>query len=104
VRPVAQQPGEVARAQLERPRRLRPSDLQSPPELGLGAWARTAQAAIARLNAAVRDAVSRPAVRQRMAAVGPDPVALSPTVFAAVIRSERETWGRVVREAHIMLG
>jgi tripartite-type tricarboxylate transporter receptor subunit TctC len=71
---------------------------------GIVAPARTAEAAIGRLNAAVRDAVSQPAVRQRMAAAGADPATLSPAVFAAFIRSEREKWGRVVRDAHITLG
>jgi tripartite-type tricarboxylate transporter receptor subunit TctC len=71
---------------------------------GIVAPAGTAEPAIAKLNAAVRDAVSQSAVRQRMAAAGADPVTLSPGVFAAFIQSEREKWGRVVREARITLG
>ena len=50
------------------------------------------------------NAVSRPEVRRRMAAAGADPVTLSPAVFAAFVQSEREKWGRVVREARITLG
>ena len=71
---------------------------------GIVAPARTAAPVIARLGAAVRDAVAQPAVRQRMAAAGADPAASSPAEFATFIRSEREKWGRVVREARITVG
>ena len=71
---------------------------------GVVAPAGTAGAAVAKINAAVRDAVAQPAVRQRMAAAGADPAASSPAEFAAFVRSESEKWGRVVREARITVG
>jgi tripartite-type tricarboxylate transporter receptor subunit TctC len=71
---------------------------------GIVAPARTAESIIARLNAAVRDAVAQPAVRRRMAAAGADPAASSPAEFAAFVGAEREKWGRVVREARITVG
>jgi tripartite-type tricarboxylate transporter receptor subunit TctC len=71
---------------------------------GVVAPAGTAGPVVAKANAAVRDAVAQPAVRQRMAAAGADPVTLSPAVFAAFIQAEREKWGRVVRDARITLG
>jgi len=57
--------------------------------------------AIARLAAAVREAVEQPTVRTRMANAGADPAASTPEELAAFIRSESEKWGRVVREARI---
>ncbi len=68
---------------------------------GVVAPARTAGPVIEKANAAVRDAVAQPAVRQRMAAAGADPAASSPADFAAYVRAESEKWGRVVREARI---
>jgi tripartite-type tricarboxylate transporter receptor subunit TctC len=71
---------------------------------GVVAPARTAEPVVGRLNAAVRDAVAQPAVRRRMAAAGADPAASSPDEFVSFVRSEREKWGRVVREARITVG
>ncbi len=68
---------------------------------GIMAPARSPAAAINKLNAAVREAVAQPAVRQRMAAAGADPAASSATEFRSFVQSEREKWGRVVREARI---
>nr|WP_264185670.1 tripartite tricarboxylate transporter substrate binding protein [Roseicella aerolata] len=71
---------------------------------GLVAPAQTPADVIGKLNAAVRDAVAQPAVRQRMAGAGADPAASSPAEFANFVRAEREKWGRVVREARITVG
>ena len=71
---------------------------------GIVAPARTPAPVIARINAAVRDAVAQPALRQRMAAAGADPAASGPEEFAGFVRAESEKWGRVVREAHITIG
>ena len=68
---------------------------------GIVAPARIPAPVVARLNGAVREAMAQPSVRQRMAAAGADPAASSPAEFEAFVRSEREKWGRVVREAHI---
>ena len=68
---------------------------------GVVAPAGTPDPVVEKANAAVRDAVEQPGVRQRMAAAGADPAASSPAEFAAFVRSEREKWGRVVREARI---
>ena len=71
---------------------------------GIVAPARTAGTVISKLNAAVRDAVAQPAVWQRTAGAGADPAASSPAEFRALIASEREKWGGVVREARITVG
>lgn len=68
---------------------------------GVVAPAGTAGPIIERVNAAIRDAVAQPSVRQRMTGAGADPAASSPTEFATFVRSESEKWGRVVREARI---
>ncbi|MFN6956029.1 MAG: Bug family tripartite tricarboxylate transporter substrate binding protein [Acetobacteraceae bacterium] len=57
--------------------------------------------AIARLNAAIRDALAQQAVRDRLAAAGAEGVASSPEELAAYLRAESEKWARVVREARI---
>ncbi|MBR0654519.1 Bug family tripartite tricarboxylate transporter substrate binding protein [Plastoroseomonas arctica] len=57
--------------------------------------------AIARLNQAVRAAIADPGVQQRLAGAGVDGAASSPEELAAFLVSEREKWGRVVREARI---
>ncbi|MBD0272168.1 MAG: tripartite tricarboxylate transporter substrate binding protein [Acetobacteraceae bacterium] len=64
----------------------------------------TPEAAVERLNAAVREAVGVPAVRERMAQAGADAAASSPAELAALMRREAERWGRVVKEAGISAG
>ncbi|PWS34377.1 ABC transporter substrate-binding protein [Falsiroseomonas bella] len=61
----------------------------------------TPEPAVARLNAAVRDAVAQPSVLQRLAAAGLDGTASSPAELAEFIRAETDRWGRVVRERNI---
>jgi tripartite-type tricarboxylate transporter receptor subunit TctC len=68
---------------------------------GVVAPAGTAGPVIERVNASIRDAVEQSNVRQRMAGAGADPAASSPADFIAFVRSEREKWGRVVRDARI---
>jgi tripartite-type tricarboxylate transporter receptor subunit TctC len=54
-----------------------------------------------RLNAVIRESLAEPAVQQRLAAAGADAVSSTPAELAAMIRSETEKWGRVVREARV---
>jgi len=63
--------------------------------------AATPAPAIARLNAALRESLELPAVRERLTAVGADALTSSPNELAAYLRGEVEKWGRVVREARI---
>ncbi len=56
---------------------------------------------IGRLNAVLREALAQPALRERLAAVGADPLSSTPEELAAYLRAETEKWGRVVREARI---
>ncbi|MGG5809460.1 Bug family tripartite tricarboxylate transporter substrate binding protein [Falsiroseomonas sp. CW058] len=57
--------------------------------------------AVARLAAAVREAMTQPAVRSRMSAAGADPAFSTPEELAAFIRAENQKWGRVVRDGRI---
>jgi tripartite-type tricarboxylate transporter receptor subunit TctC len=59
--------------------------------------------AVAALNAAVVGAVATPSVAQRMAAAGVDGEAGTPEALGAFIAAERAKWGRVVREARIVV-
>ena len=64
----------------------------------------TPEAAVERLNAAVREAVGVPAVKERMAQAGADAAASSPADLAVLMRREAERWGKVVKEAGISVG
>jgi tripartite-type tricarboxylate transporter receptor subunit TctC len=68
-----------------------------------GIWApsRTPPAIVTRLQQAVAQAVAAPEARERLAALGAEPVADTPDAFANFTRAEYERWGRLVREANI---
>ena len=56
---------------------------------------------VTRFNREIVQLLTRPETRDRLLALGADPVANSPREFAAFIRSENEKWGRVIRQAKI---
>ncbi|MBP0494967.1 Bug family tripartite tricarboxylate transporter substrate binding protein [Pararoseomonas indoligenes] len=56
---------------------------------------------IAGLNRAVVEALATPAVQLRLSGAGVDGEASTPEALAAFLETEREKWGRVVREARI---
>ena len=61
----------------------------------------TPEPAIRRLNAAVRQALDNPTVRERFDRAGLDAQSSGVEELAAFLRAENEKWGRVVREARI---
>ncbi len=61
----------------------------------------TAAPIVLRVNAAIRDALAQPAVRERLAAAGAEGVSSTPEELATFLRSESAKWARVVREARI---
>ncbi len=63
---------------------------------GLVAPAATPAAIIARINAAVAQAVSTPEVRLSLLASGMEPVVASPAAFAAHLRAEMERWSKFI--------
>jgi tripartite-type tricarboxylate transporter receptor subunit TctC len=58
---------------------------------------------VAKLNAAMVEALKAPEVAQRLAADGSTPVGSSPEQFSAHIRSEVAKWKKLVKEANLHL-
>ncbi|HET7764575.1 MAG TPA: tripartite tricarboxylate transporter substrate-binding protein [Burkholderiales bacterium] len=61
----------------------------------------TPRAIVERLNAESVRAMHAPDTRERLAALGGEPVSGSPEDAAAFLRKEYEQWGKVIREAGI---
>jgi tripartite-type tricarboxylate transporter receptor subunit TctC len=68
---------------------------------GMLAPAGTDRTVVARLNAAVREAVRRPDVAERLAALGVEPLDEPPEAMGTVIRADAERWAEVIRRAGI---
>ncbi|CAA9280011.1 MAG: BUG/TctC family periplasmic protein [uncultured Acetobacteraceae bacterium] len=68
---------------------------------GIWAPARTPAEIVAKLHAAVAAGLRGPEARERMAALGAEPVADAPEGFARFVGAEFERWGRLVRDARI---
>ena len=68
---------------------------------GIWAPARTPPEIVARLHAAVAKAMRGEDAKEKMAALGAQPVADAPEDFARFVRAEYERWGRLVRDARI---
>lgn len=68
---------------------------------GLVAPAATPKAVVARLHEEVQKALQTKEVRERMTAVGGEVIPGSADMFAALIRSERQRYEKLVREANI---
>ena len=65
--------------------------------------AATPPALVARMQAAIADALHQPAVRAKLVAQGLVPMANSPDEFAQQIKRETATWAGIIREANIKL-
>jgi tripartite-type tricarboxylate transporter receptor subunit TctC len=68
---------------------------------GLFAVAGTPPEIVARLQGEVAKALRLPEMRERLAALGAEPVGSTPAEFAAFVRAENARWGRVIREKGI---
>lgn len=68
---------------------------------GMLAPAGTDPAIVARPNAAVRQALRRSEVAERLAALGVEPLDEPPEAMGAVIRADAERWAEVIRRAGI---
>lgn len=68
---------------------------------GLAVPVATPQPIVARLNAAIRDALEVPAVAQRLLEMGVRPQAGTPAELEALLASEIRRWGEVIRAARI---
>jgi tripartite-type tricarboxylate transporter receptor subunit TctC len=76
-------------------------DQESDIILGLLVPAGTPQAIIERLNQAIVAIVAMPEVRERLAALGFEPIASTPGEFADRIKWEIDKWAKVIRAADI---
>jgi tripartite-type tricarboxylate transporter receptor subunit TctC len=65
--------------------------------------ARTPNAIVERLNREIVTVLNRPEVRDRLLGMSTVPVGNTPRQFAGFIRSERDKWARVVRDAGIRI-
>lgn len=65
--------------------------------VGFFAPAKTDPKTIASLNEAINEAVKSPAVRERLAAIGFDPIAGSPSQAQALFEGEIRKWGAMVK-------
>jgi tripartite-type tricarboxylate transporter receptor subunit TctC len=68
---------------------------------GLGAPSKTPAKVVDKLNAATSAAVADPALKERLAGLGVEPMSMSPAEFGEFIRGEFDKWGRVIRFAGI---
>jgi tripartite-type tricarboxylate transporter receptor subunit TctC len=68
---------------------------------GILAPAGTRQMVVDRLNESLNKVLQDPAILERFATLGFEPVGGTSAQFAAVIRSEGEKWSRVIREANV---
>ena len=73
----------------------------SPLWFGIWAPAGTSAEIVTKVNADVRKALADAGVREKLANLGNDAMDMSPQEFAAFVRSEIDTYGRVVRGAGI---
>jgi tripartite-type tricarboxylate transporter receptor subunit TctC len=71
------------------------------PWFGLLAPAKVPEPVLAKLNAAFNEALNDPAVRKRLAEIDLDHAGGSGAEYGALIRSESERWGRLIRDKNI---
>jgi tripartite-type tricarboxylate transporter receptor subunit TctC len=71
---------------------------------GLGAPRNTPSEVIEKLNKEITAAIADPGIKGRLADLGNDPVAMTPTDFGKVLADETEKWGKVIRTANITPG
>ena len=69
--------------------------------VGVVAPAKTPQAIIDKLNAAIRKAADAPDTREHLAKLGVEPDTDTPAQFGSYIAAETKQWSQVARSAHI---
>lgn len=70
---------------------------------GVVAPAGTPTLAVARMNAAIADALNDEAIKASMRNLGVEPAPSRPEAFAAYIRAETVKWARVIKQGHIKI-
>ena len=71
--------------------------------LGLFATAGTPREAIQRMNAEVEKALADPAIRERFAQSGPEPIGGSSEQFAKLYRDDYEKYRRLVKQLNVKI-
>ena len=56
---------------------------------------------VAKMNAALLDAMKLPEVKARFAAIGAEPIGSTPDQLAAHLGAEMSKWGKIIRERGI---
>ena len=74
---------------------------QSATIIGLFAPAKTPEAVIERLNQEAVRMLRRPEVKEKLLSSGSEVIAGTPEQFAATIRTEIATWGKVIKDSNI---
>ena len=64
---------------------------------------KTPREIVARLHDAIVKTINTPAVREKLTAVGADPVTMAPDEFSRFIRADIEKWGKLVKSAGIQV-
>ena len=70
---------------------------------GMTLPAGTPREAVARLHRDLLKTLALPEIRERMLALGAEPVGSTPEEFGAFIKTEAAKWSRVVKDANIRL-
>ena len=65
----------------------------------MSAPAGTPKEIVARLYAEIAKAVAQADTRERLLAMGLDPVGMPPDEFTAYLRAETDKWGKLVRDS-----
>lgn len=68
---------------------------------GMFAPAKTPRAIVHKINAGVVRALNSPDVREKLVAMGSDPVGSTPEEFYAYVKTELARWGKVIRDNNI---
>jgi tripartite-type tricarboxylate transporter receptor subunit TctC len=76
-------------------------DIEGESWVGVLVPAQTPRDIVSLLHREIAGIVVNPDMRERLATVGFEPVGSDPEQFAARIKAETETWGKVIRTAHI---
>ncbi|MBB5694190.1 Bug family tripartite tricarboxylate transporter substrate binding protein [Muricoccus pecuniae] len=72
--------------------------------IGISAPKGTPAEVVQRVNAALNQALSDPAVRERISGQGDEPGGSTPEAFDTLVRGDHARWGRVVKEKNIVAG
>ncbi len=65
--------------------------------------AKTPPEIVNRLRTEIARVLAQPAVRDKLAGLGAEPIGNSPTEFAAMIRTETGKWSKIVKDANIQV-